>query len=168
MVILDYMQLMSGNKKGNRETEVSDISRTCKLVAMELNVPVIALSQLSRAVETRGGDRRPQLSDLRESGAIEQDANLVIFPYRPEKYGIDADEDGNSTENLMEFIFAKQRDGAVGVVKTKYLDSIGRIYSIDDPINHHKEPEPETVYKPDKFITSGIDDFEPKKDKAPF
>jgi replicative DNA helicase len=109
MVIIDYLQLMTAeNKSGNREQEIAFISRSLKQLAKELNVPVIALSQLSRAVETRGGDKRPQLSDLRESGSIEQDADMVIFLYRPEYYGITEDEEGNPVTGMGEVIIAKE------------------------------------------------------------
>ncbi|MCP4552887.1 MAG: replicative DNA helicase, partial [Bacteroidetes bacterium] len=115
MVIIDYLQLMSGSgdAKGNREQEISTISRSLKAMAKELDMPIIALSQLSRAVETRGGSKKPILSDLRESGAIEQDADMVLFIYRPEYYKIDVDEDGNSTAGIAEIIIAKHRNGAL-------------------------------------------------------
>lgn len=124
MVVVDYLQLMVGSgdsKSGNREQEIGNISRALKSIAKELNVPVIALSQLSRAVETRGGNKRPQLSDLRESGSIEQDADMVLFIYRPEYYGYLQDEEGNNTEGMAEIIIAKHRNGAVGNVKLKYI-----------------------------------------------
>jgi replicative DNA helicase len=104
-IIVDYLQLMKGEGKGNREQEISEISRTLKMVAKELNIPIIALSQLSRSVESRGGDKRPMLSDLRESGAIEQDADIVTFIYRPEYYNITEDENGMSTKGTAEVIF---------------------------------------------------------------
>ena len=124
MIVVDYLQLMSGDSKGgggNREQEISSISRSLKMIAKELMVPVIALSQLSRAVETRGGDKRPQLSDLRESGAIEQDADIVMFLYRPEYYGITEDEDGNSTAGVGEVIIAKHRNGSLENVKLRFI-----------------------------------------------
>ena len=114
MIIIDYLQLMSGStegKGGNREQEISQISRSLKGLAKELEIPVIALSQLSRAVETRGGDKKPILSDLRESGAIEQDADIVIFLYRGEYYGLEQDADGNPTKDTAEVIIAKHRNG---------------------------------------------------------
>lgn len=116
MVIVDYLQLAKGDYKGNREQEISSISRGLKIMAKELDVPVIALSQLSRSVETRGGDKRPMLSDLRESGAIEQDADIVAFVYRPEYYGITENEDGTPTSNMAEVIFSKNRNGALATV----------------------------------------------------
>lgn len=131
MIIVDYLQLMGDEVKGsNREQEISRISRGLKILAKELNIPVIALSQLSRAVETRGGDKRPQLSDLRESGGIEQDADIVIFLYRPEYYGITQMEfDGMGvidTQGLAVGNIAKHRNGPVGDFvmnfQPKYVD----------------------------------------------
>ncbi len=114
MVIVDYLQLMrSPEHSENRVQEISDISRSLKALARELEVPVVALSQLSRASEQRGGDRKPILSDLRDSGAIEQDADIVIFIHRPEMYAKD-DADGNSNAGLAEVIVAKHRNGPTG------------------------------------------------------
>lgn len=122
MIIIDYLQLMTGppELRSFREQEVSSISRSLKAVAKELNVPIIALSQLSRAVETRGGNKRPQLSDLRESGAIEQDADIVMFIHRPEYYGV---EDDITVKGLAEVIIAKHRNGSVGDVKMRFIAS---------------------------------------------
>ena len=136
MVIIDYLQLMSGGPdsgKGNREQEISMISRSLKGLAKELNVPVIALSQLSRAVETRGGDKRPMLSDLRESGAIEQDADIVSFIYRPEYYSILEDEEGQSLKGIGEIIVAKHRNGALDTVRLKFTDQYAKFSNLDDP-----------------------------------
>ena len=137
MVIIDYLQLMTGggdgSKSGNREQEISAISRALKGLAKELNVPVIALSQLSRAVETRGGNKRPQLSDLRESGAIEQDADIVSFIYRPEYYQILEDEEGNSLKGIGEVIIAKHRNGALDTVKLRFTDKFAKFSNLDDP-----------------------------------
>jgi len=118
VAVIDYLQLMTwtGDTKGNREQEVSNISRSLKAVAKELNIPVIALSQLNRMVEGRSGGlqgKRPQLADLRESGAIEQDADIVIFIHRPEKYGFTEDNEGNSLRGFAEIIIAKHRNGAL-------------------------------------------------------
>jgi replicative DNA helicase len=137
MVIVDYLQLMTGGSGdgkggGNREQEISSISRGLKALAKELQIPVIALSQLSRAVETRGGDKRPQLSDLRESGAIEQDADLVIFLYRPEYYGMDTDENGMSLKGVGEVIIAKHRNGALETVRTKFVSKFAKFMDIED------------------------------------
>ncbi len=137
MVVIDYLQLMSGGpegaKGGNREQEISMISRSLKGLAKELSVPVIALSQLSRAVETRGGNKRPMLSDLRESGAIEQDADIVSFIYRPEYYSILEDEEGNSLKGIGEIIIAKHRNGALDTVKLKFIDHFAKFTNLDDP-----------------------------------
>ncbi len=137
LVIVDYLQLMTGasegNKGGNREQEIASISRALKSLAKELEVPVIALSQLSRAVETRGGSKRPQLSDLRESGSIEQDADIVSFIYRPEYYQILEDETGQSLKGIAEFIIAKHRNGALETVKLKFTDTFAKFSNLEDP-----------------------------------
>lgn len=133
LIIVDYLQLMTagGEGKGNREQEISTISRSLKGLAKELNVPVIALSQLSRAVETRGGDKKPQLSDLRESGAIEQDADMVMFIHRPEYYGLTEDENGMPTAGMAELIIAKHRNGPVDSVKTRYIGQYTKFADLD-------------------------------------
>lgn len=143
MVIVDYLQLMTGigDAKGNREQEVSSISRGLKGLAKELNVPVIALSQLSRAVETRGGMKRPQLSDLRESGSIEQDSDIVSFIYRPEYYQILEDEEGQSLKGIGEIIIAKHRNGALGTVKLKFIDKYAKFTELDDWKGFRQLPE---------------------------
>ena len=125
MIIIDYLQLMTvGGSKGvgNREQEISTISRSIKSIAKELNIPIIALSQLSRAVETRGGSKKPMLSDLRESGAIEQDADMVMFIYRPSYYNLDQDEDGNMIpEDYAEVHIAKHRNGSLDTVPLRFI-----------------------------------------------
>ena len=145
MIIIDYLQLMnaSGMKFGSREQEVSNISRSLKQLAKELNIPIIALSQLNRSVETRGDERRgkrPQLSDLRESGAIEQDADIVCFIHRPEYY-LKASEDaeGNDIRGLAEFIIAKHRSGSVGDVKLRFRSGFARFENWDDSFNISEE-----------------------------
>ena len=118
IIIIDYLQLMSGSGKSSsesRQQEISDISRSLKALARELNVPVVALSQLSRAVEQRT-DHRPMLSDLRESGAIEQDADVVMFIYRDDYYNKDSENKG-----IAEIIIAKQRNGPIGTVNLVWL-----------------------------------------------
>jgi replicative DNA helicase len=134
IVIIDYLQLMTagGNKgQGNREQEISTISRSIKEIAKELNVPIIALSQLSRSVEQRGGDKRPVLSDLRESGAIEQDADIVSFIYRPEYYGFLQDEEGNSNAGVGEIIVAKHRNGGLENIRLRFIKEFARFDNIE-------------------------------------
>lgn len=124
MIIIDYLQLMQGggeNKNGNREQEIAFISRSLKGIAKELNIPILALSQLSRNVEKATTSKRPQLSDLRESGAIEQDADMVMFIYRPEYYGFQETDDNQPTANLAEIIVAKNRNGSLKTVPLKFL-----------------------------------------------
>lgn len=138
MIIIDYLQLMSGSGDGrnsNREQEISNISRNLKGLAKELNVPIIALSQLSRAVEQRGakeGSRVPQLSDLRESGAIEQDADMVMFLYRPEYYDINSNAEGENIKGLTEVKIAKHRNGTLETIKLKALLHIQKFTNWDE------------------------------------
>ncbi len=145
LIVIDYLQLMTAGgsqKGGNREQEISTISRNLKALAKELNIPVIALSQLSRAVETRGGSKRPLLSDLRESGAIEQDADIVSFIYRPEYYKIDEwdDEERSPTAGQGEFIVAKHRNGGLDEIRLKFVGHLGRFENLetfDSPFEFH-------------------------------
>ncbi len=152
LVIVDYLQLMtflpegSVNKNSIREQEVAGISRALKGLAKELNVPVIALSQLSRAVETRGGAKRPQLSDLRESGAVEQDSDQVAFIYRPEYYGILEDEAGCSLKEVAEIIFAKNRHGDTDTVKVKFEKQFTRFSSLELQTDFFARPVANTLH----------------------
>ena len=132
-LIIDYLQLMnaSGMSFGSREQEVSMISRNLKAIAKEVNIPIIALSQLNRSVESREG-RRPQLSDLRESGAIEQDADMVMFIHRPEYYGITQDADGNSLIGMAEIIIAKHRNGSTGEVQLAFKANLARFCDVEE------------------------------------
>ncbi|HLV45433.1 MAG TPA: replicative DNA helicase [Flavobacterium sp.] len=139
LIIVDYLQLMtagnSNNKGGgNREQEISTISRNLKALAKELDIPVIALSQLSRAVETRGPSKRPLLSDLRESGAIEQDADIVSFIYRPEYYKIEEwdDEEASPTAGQAEFIVAKHRNGGLDNIRLKFIGKYGKFDNLEE------------------------------------
>jgi replicative DNA helicase len=138
IIIVDYLQLMTaggsnGKGIGNREQEISTISRNLKALAKELAVPVIALSQLSRAVETRGSSKRPMLSDLRESGAIEQDADIVSFIYRPEYYKIDEwdDDEASPTAGQADFMIAKHRNGSLEDVRLKFIGHLGKFDNLD-------------------------------------
>jgi replicative DNA helicase len=135
IIIIDYLQLMSGNgdAKGNREQEISSISRALKQLAKELNVPVIALSQLSRAVESRkDGNKMPQLSDLRESGAIEQDADMVMFLYRPEYYGVTEDEHGEANKGETHVKIAKHRNGSLDTVKLRAMLHVQKFVEFEE------------------------------------
>ena len=136
LIIIDYLQLMnaSGASFGSRQEEVSTISRSLKGLAKELDIPIIALSQLNRGVESREGaeGKRPQLSDLRESGAIEQDADIVCFIHRPEYYKIYQDERGNDLRGLAEIIVAKHRNGAVDDVRLRFVANYARFQNIED------------------------------------
>jgi len=130
LIVIDYLQLMRGRNPENRQQEISEISRSLKALAKELNVPVLALSQLSRAVEARQSkDFRPQLSDLRESGALEQDSDLILFVYRPERYGLQAEEG----ERVSEIIIGKQRNGPVDTVKVTFIPEYASFENLASP-----------------------------------
>lgn len=172
LIIIDYLQLMTGdtskNAGGNREQEIASISRALKGIAKELNVPVIALSQLSRAVETRGGDKKPQLSDLRESGSIEQDADMVMFLYRPEYYGITQDEAGMPLNGLGEVIIAKHRNGKTDTVPLKFIGKFTKFADMDvAPSGFGAFPQSEqdntdfTITLPSKGGTPETDEDQP-------
>ena len=186
MIVIDYLQLMTAGgtgKNGNREQEISTISRNLKALAKELNVPVIALSQLSRAVETRGGSKRPLLSDLRESGAIEQDADIVSFIYRPEYYKIDEwdDEERSPTQGQGEFIVAKHRNGGLENIRLKFIGHLGKFDNLDDfstPFEFHskmnegdnKEDPFDASHLPsaDEAFGSSLNDTNNDEDEVPF
>jgi replicative DNA helicase len=136
VVIVDYLQLMTAgtDNRGSREQEVSTISRSLKAIAKELNIPILALSQLNRSVESREG-KRPQLSDLRESGAIEQDADIVTFIHRPEYYGITEDDSGNSLHGVAEIIIAKHRNGATGDIHLSFKKELAKFSDMETSFN---------------------------------
>lgn len=158
IIIIDYLQLMtaggSGKGGGNREQEISNISRNLKALAKELEVPVIALSQLSRAVETRGGSKRPLLSDLRESGAIEQDADIVSFIFRPEYYGMTEwdDDDHTPCEGQGEFIVAKHRNGGLDNIRMKFTGHLALFSDLEEGFSSEFQSKMNEV-SPDQFIT---------------
>ena len=136
VVVIDYLQLMRlPNFRNNRDAEVSYICRELKSIAKELGVSVICTSQLSRAVETRGGDKRPMLSDLRDSGSIEQDADKVMFVYRPEYYGITEDMEGNSTLGQMEVLLVKNRTGTTDAIKLSINQAFSKFETIDPNVD---------------------------------
>ncbi len=180
---MDYLQLMTAGSSqkggGNREQEISTISRNLKALAKELDIPVVALSQLSRAVETRGGTKRPLLSDLRESGAIEQDADIVSFIYRPEYYKIDEwdDDDKTPTEGQAEFIVAKHRNGGLDEIRLKFVGNLGKFENLetfDSPYEFHSrmnDAANDNTFKTDNlpsadeaFGSSMNDDLSPEED----
>lgn len=134
ILIIDYLQLMTAGSdmRGNREQEVALISRQLKIIAKELNIPVIALSQLNRGVEQRTGDaKKPMLSDLRESGSIEQDADMVLFIHRPERYGIMEDSMGNSLKGIADIIIAKHRNGEVGERQLRFRSELAQFCDLE-------------------------------------
>ena len=163
LIVVDYLQLMtlgSSQKSGNREQEISTISRNLKALAKELDIPIIALSQLSRAVELRGGTKRPILSDLRESGAIEQDADIVSFLYRPEYYKIDEwdDEDRSPALGQAEFIVAKHRNGGLSSIKLKFINSLGKFENLsafENPFEYQSKINSDKRVNPDQAFESG-------------
>ena len=180
LVIIDYLQLMTakdGKGSGNREQEISNISRSIKEIAKELNIPIIALAQLSRSVEQRGGDKKPILSDLRESGAIEQDADIVSFIYRPDYYGIVKDDDGNSNHGIGEIIIAKHRNGKTDRVRLRFVPEYARFENLtqaydnnDSTFDSTFESEANTYTMPSKMSAeNGINDFlDNSKKDSPF
>ncbi len=141
MVFIDYLQLMTAKteKNGNREQEISNISRSLKSLAKELNIPVLALSQLSRSVETRPGSKKPILSDLRESGAIEQDADMVLFIYRPDYYGLQEDENHESTKGKAVISIAKHRNGKLGEVELRFVGQYARFEDLETSFMNNTE-----------------------------
>jgi len=172
MVYVDYLQLMTsgGENKGNREQEISNISRSLKSLAKELDIPVLALSQLSRSVESRPGSKKPILSDLRESGAIEQDADMVIFIYRPEYYGLTEDEGNNNTQGLAVINIAKHRNGKLGDVNLKF---VGQFARFEDPENYQTQPADLSPNKGFEVQTRVVgsrmnDDYGINEDNTPF
>ncbi|WP_163398866.1 replicative DNA helicase [Flavobacterium fluviatile] len=162
IIIIDYLQLMTagGNNKGggNREQEISTISRNLKALAKELNVPVIALSQLSRAVETRGSSKRPLLSDLRESGAIEQDADIVSFLYRPEYYKIDEwdDDEASPTAGQAEIMIAKHRNGGIENIRLKFIGHLGKFDNLDDFSGSYDDLPSKMNHDDNHYITKNL------------
>ncbi|MCX6153373.1 MAG: replicative DNA helicase [Candidatus Kapabacteria bacterium] len=136
-IFVDYLQLMHAPKAESREREISFISQSLKSIAKELDIPVIALAQLNRSVESRSGDKRPMLSDLRESGSIEQDADVVMFVNRPEVYGIMQYDDKTPTINTGEVIIGKQRNGPIGIARLAYIKNYARFENLD---THHTQP----------------------------
>lgn len=171
VLIIDYLQLMTAGTdlRGNREQEVSTISRQLKIIAKELNIPVIALSQLNRGVEQRTGDlKKPMLSDLRESGAIEQDADMVLFIHRPERYGILTDSNGNSLKGIADIIIAKHRNGAVGEIQLRFRNELARFENLSSPfamqggnmrLSSKANEDPETSQEqPMPMLNTGFED----------
>ncbi len=186
LIIIDYLQLMnaSGMSYYSRQEEVSTISRSLKGLAKELNIPIIALSQLNRSVENRVGvdsndanSKRPQLSDLRESGAIEQDADLVCFIHRPEYYGIKQDNFGRDTKGIADIIIAKHRNGAVKDIRLRFISEYAKFTNLNDrsiPLPTEEETmKPSKVNKNydkinDDSFNSVTEDMAPIEDKVPF
>ena len=167
------MSAKDGKNNGNREQEISTISRSIKEIAKELDVPIIALAQLSRSVEQRGGDKRPILSDLRESGAIEQDADIVSFIYRPDYYGFVEDESGESNFGIGEIIIAKHRNGAQGKVRLRFVNEYARFDNLNEVPEYEagNSDHRTSSLKPDAgtfTIPSKMNDTEKGNDKGDF
>ena len=173
IIVIDYLQLMTAGGKagGNREQEISMISRNLKALAKELSVPVIALSQLSRAVETRGGSKRPLLSDLRESGAIEQDADIVSFIFRPEYYGMTEWDDDEHTpcEGQGEFIVAKHRNGGLDNIRLKFTGHLAKFSDLEEGFSSEFQSSMNADFPEDPFASEGgIDPKDAFGDDVPF
>ncbi|MEO9569874.1 MAG: replicative DNA helicase [Polaribacter sp.] len=176
ILVIDYLQLMTAGGKagGNREQEISMISRNLKALAKELSVPVIALSQLSRAVETRGGSKRPLLSDLRESGAIEQDADIVSFIFRPEYYGMTEWDDDEHTpcEGQGEFIVAKHRNGGLDNIRLKFTGHLAKFSDLEEGFSSEFQSSMNADFPDDPFGGSNEGGIDPKDafgdDDVPF
>jgi len=177
MIIIDYIQLMQAgdNNKGNREQEISNISRSLKSLAKELDIPIIALSQLNRSVETRGGLKKPILSDLRESGAIEQDADMVLFIYRPEYYKIENMEDNTPSQGKAEVIIAKHRNGALEDIRLRFIAQYAQFadeedfgYSITDQMSPNQDFENKVLIRPSKMNSDVADEPYDQENKDSF
>ncbi|MFD2937708.1 DnaB-like helicase C-terminal domain-containing protein [Spirosoma flavum] len=160
MVVIDYLQLITDDdSKGiNREEEITSISRTLKNLAKELNIPVLVLSQLGREVETRGGDKRPQLSDLRNLGSIEANADVVMFLYRPEYYNIIQDDNGNSTAGVAELIVVKNRSGSLGTIQLRFIGRYTKFVDLES-YNVSNSSSFDSVFKSTKSSTSRASRF---------
>jgi len=171
VIVIDYLQLMGTNKyRHNREYEISYISRELKNMAKEYKVCILLSSQLSRALETRSGSKRPQLSDLRDSGAIEQDADKVLFVYRPEYYKIEEDDDGESTERRMELILAKNRNGVLGTVHLLRDENFTSFQAIDPNKNEFtfSKERLQELYDQNPNLKKLVNDFDLDVDNTPF
>ncbi|MGK0325659.1 MAG: replicative DNA helicase [Polaribacter sp.] len=172
IIVIDYLQLMTAGGKagGNREQEISMISRNLKALAKELAVPVIALSQLSRAVETRGGSKRPLLSDLRESGAIEQDADIVSFIFRPEYYGMTEWDDDEHTpcEGQGEFIVAKHRNGGLDNIRLKFTGHLAKFSDLEEGFSSEFQSSMNADFPDDVFPDQRIEPKDAFGDDVPF
>lgn len=170
-IVIDYLQLMTagGDAKGNREQEISTISRSLKNLAKELSIPIIALSQLNRGVETRTGSKKPQLADLRESGAIEQDADMVMFIYRPEYYHLETFDDQTPTQGMAEIIIAKHRNGALADVRLRFIAQFAQFDNIENdteemflsPSNNFDNNMPFTTKTMQSKMNDDSDDDQP-------
>ena len=145
MIVIDYIQLMQVSKKENRQNEVSELSRSLKLLAKELNIPIVVLAQLNRGVESRT-DKRPMLSDLRESGSLEQDADVVLFIHRPEKYGVLEYDDNMPTAGTAEIVIGKHRNGAIGAIRLQYVAEYTLFNNIDGALLPKEEITEEKLF----------------------